>query len=151
MLSATIGASSAGIPAQAIAPKSAANEDEFASRAAPAKEAAKAPTEDAVPTIPATNSAPISVDAVTALQQVDTAEAPAEQRVVASAEDNQRAVSELGDTADEPVGVEAAAVQVEELEEEASQSRSNETTAIPVSEETDGAGRSARNPINLQI
>ncbi len=151
MLSATIGASSAGIPAQAIAQKPAANEDEFASRAAPAEEAAQAPADESVPTIPATNSAQISVDAVTALQQVDTADAPAEQRVVASAKDNERAVSELGNPADEPVGVEAAAVQVEELEEEAAQSRSNETTSIPAGEETDAAGRSARNPINLQI
>ena len=151
MLSATIGASSAGIPAQAVAQRPAATDEEFVSTAAPAEEAAKAPTEESVPTIPATNSAQISVDAVTALQQVGTAEAPAEQRVVASAQDNERAVSELGSPADEPVGVEAAAVQVEELEEEAAQSRSNETTAVPAGEETDAAGRSARNPINLQI
>lgn len=151
MLSATIGASSAAMPAQAIAQRPAATEEEFVRTAAPAEEAAKAPTKDSVPTIPATNSAQISVDAVTALQQVDTAEAPAEQRVVASAQDNERAVSELGSQTDESVGVEAAAAQVEELEEEAAQSRSNETTAVSASEETDSAGRSARNPINLQI
>ena len=152
MLSATIGAASAGFPLRGAEAKPALPEQRFENAAAP-EETATAPSATTTPTIPATNGAQISVEAVTALQQVDAEAAVNEQRgAVASSQGNdENAVVELGTQTDEGDGVEAAAVQVQELEEEAVQSRNSDAEEVPVGEETDAAGRSVRNPLNLQI
>lgn len=151
MLSATIGASSAGLSLRGAEAKPAIPEQSFDKTAAP-KDTNNAPNPAATPIIPATNGAQISVEAVTALQQV-AAEAPVnDQRIaVAAPQDNENAVVELGTQNTEGDGVEAAAFQVQELEEEAVQSRNFTTDEVPVGEDTDAAGRSVRNPLNLQI
>ncbi|WP_025899248.1 hypothetical protein [Sneathiella glossodoripedis] len=148
MLSASIGAPSANLPVRGAEAKPEIPEQHFDS---PAAEEAKGQAGSNAPVVPSTNSAQISVEAVTALQQVQEDLAVSEQRFVTTSQDTENAVAELGAQNDEQNGVAAATAEVQELEEEAAQSRSNSADEVPVGEDTDSAGRSARNPLNLQI
>ncbi|OUR79503.1 hypothetical protein A9Q83_03620 [Alphaproteobacteria bacterium 46_93_T64] len=152
MLSATIGATASVLPAGA-APKPETQEQNFNSTSAAEKEAPIV-KDASVPAVPATNGAPLSVDAVTALQQVQAEEATAEQRVAGAATaavDNEEQANLLVAQSEDTDGVAAATVQVEELEQEATASRDEASEEISVGEETDTAGRSVRNPLDLQI
>jgi hypothetical protein len=149
MLSATIGAQSAALPIRGAEAKPEIPAQHFDS-AASSDEAAEA-TSSATPTVPANSSAQISVEAVTALQQVEQELAVGEQRLATEVPQNDDAVVELGVQNEEGDGLEAATAEVQELEEEAAQSRSNSSDEIAVGEETDAAGRSVRNPLDLQI
>ncbi len=149
MLSATIGAQSASLPIRGAEAKPEIPEQHF-DNAANSDEASEA-TSSATPTVPANSGAQISVEAVTALQQVDKELAVGEQRLATEVPQNDDAVVELGVQNEENDGLEAATAEVQELEEEAAQSRSNSSEEVHVGEETDNAGRSARNPLDLQI
>ena len=151
MLSATIGAAAGALPTGATA-KPEIQEQHFHSTSSDVDEAPTA-RDSSAPAIPATNSAPLSVDAVTALQQVPDDNAVADQRgdVTTAPVDNELQANLLVAQGEDTDGVAAASVQVEELEQEAAASRQEVQNDIPVGEETDAAGRSTRNPIDLQI
>jgi hypothetical protein len=160
MLSAAIGAPvSAALQtggAQKLqTPEQGFEQQEQASKSAPAANSF------GTPTIPATNGAPISVEAVTALQQVDSDQAASQQRSsteaaasgpAAVAEGGRGSVSaEQASGGNSANGV-AGGLLAEALASE--QSSATEEAArgnVPQGEETDGAGRSERNPLNLQI
>ncbi|MEH6476200.1 MAG: hypothetical protein V7727_10950 [Sneathiella sp.] len=149
MLSATIGAASSALHTGAAA-KPQIQEQHFNSTSA---EVEDAPVDKgtSAPAVPATNSAPLSVEAVTALQQVPDDTAVADQRGDVATVDNELQANLLVPQSEDTDGVAAATVQVEELEQEATESRLAAESEIAVGEETDAAGRSALNPIDLQI
>ncbi|WP_169570046.1 hypothetical protein [Sneathiella limimaris] len=148
MLSASIGAQSAAAQYQAPETKPAGIQEELSNVEGTNPEVT---SENSAPAVPATNSAPISVDAVTALQQVEAEAAPETQRGADPATAATTGPTEVGTPPAEEAGVEAAAQQVQQLEEEGNQSRANSENTVAASEDTDTAGRSARNPIDLQI
>lgn len=148
MLSATVGAPASGLQSPITEQKPQIPEQYFDGVVA-GKEEETAKAETTVPAVPATNGAQISVDAVTALQQVDDDVATTEQRTT-GVENAQAAVASDVEEA-EVEGVAAAFQQVQELEEEAETSRVAADAEVSNSEDTDAAGRSERNPLNLQI
>ncbi len=104
------------------------------------------PEGQGLPPVPGSSGAPISLEAVTALQQVqDTTSANARQETTA-------ATPETRDTADYQAARQAAEEPALEAAELASaENRYEARTEVPAGEDTDAAGRSARNPLNLQI
>ncbi len=150
MLSSSLGAAVSSIQPAPPAQKLETNE-EFAQ---PAQEQAETPPvrENAAPAVPATNGAAISIESVTALQQAD--DSAANNNQTQNAQYVQTSITEQTVTAQaaETVEVNRAEEPVANANgtetEESRQAASNNAT---VAEETDSAGRSVRNPLDLQI
>jgi len=115
-----------------------------------APEAQAALSSETAATVPATNSAPISVEAVTALQQVQEEQATTARNDVGSNVVEQNVASlQQQDQAQSATNVEN--VEVQRQENDAEQARVDARGEVPDGEETDTAGRSQRNPLDLQI
>ncbi len=111
----------------------------------PAQAEKPQPEGQGLPPVPGSSGAPISLEAVTALQQVqDTASTSARQEVAANtqaARDTDYQVTRQ--TAGDPA--------LEAAEQVSAENRYEARSEVPAGEDTDAAGRSARNPLNLQI
>lgn len=101
------------------------------------------------PTVPSTSGTPLSAEAITALQQVDDT-------TVSQDRQDARGSVELSDR--ESVQVERSEQQTGQAaftaaneDQEVSDQRAEQRSEVPAGEQTDNAGRSARNPLNLQI
>ncbi len=115
-----------------------------------APEAAAPANSDTAAAVPATNGAPISVEAVTALQQVQEEQATTARNEVTANSNDQAIVGAIAeDQADGATNVQNAEVQRQE--NDAEQARVDARGEVPDGEETDTAGRSQRNPLDLQI
>lgn len=108
---------------------------------------------NSVPVVPPTNGASLSPEAITAIQQAtESTETIANNTQIASAQDLQSKISDEIKTQSEVVIADGSQDPTVEAENaEAVESRQSESTDLPVGEETDSAGRSVRNPLDLQI
>lgn len=145
MLSSSLGAAVSGNIQPAIPLQKNENNEEFAQPAQDATEQA-AVEESTAPAVPPTNGVSISLEAVTALQQAD--ETVASDNQTDNLQLNQAVAADIRDSA-EISGDEDPVVEAEGSE--AQESRQTASTELPVGEETDSAGRSVRNPLDLQI
>ena len=103
------------------------------------------PEGQGLPPVPGSSGAPISLEAVTALQQVqDTTSANARQETAATTPKTRDTDYQAARQAAEEPAREAA-------ELASAENRYEARTEVPAGEDTDAAGRSARNPLNLQI
>lgn len=109
----------------------------------------EASRESGQPTVPSTSGTPLSAEAITALQQVeDTTVAQDRQDGRGSVDLLNRENIQL-DRQQEQNG--QAAFNAANEDQEVADQRAELRSEVPVGEETDNAGRSARNPLNLQI
>lgn len=148
MLSSSLGAASAGAIQPAVPVQKHENNEEF-SQPAEARQEAPVATESKAPVVPPTSGGAISLDAVTALQQADDAAANNNEAsstdVPLPGVDRPNTTEQVAFTS----GAEDPVVEAESTDRQ--ESRQSASTEVPVGEETDSAGRSVRNPLDLQI
>lgn len=147
MIPSSLGSSTGSIQPSVLAAKPQV-EEQFTQT--PQEQAAKAPAEESsTPTVPGTSGAAISLEAITALQQVDHT---AENNNEASQQSSVNFVTTELEKREANVNVAEQVNTANETEQEAVvETREITQTEVPVGEETDGAGRSGRNPLDLQI
>jgi|GEM_PF-2761200 len=147
MIPSSLGASTGSIPPASLVTKP-QDEEQFVQ--SPQEQVTEAQAEKtSTPSVPGTSGAAISIEAVTALQQAD-------QSADTDNEANNRSSFNFVTTELEKREVSFnVAEQVNsanETEQEAVvEKREIDQAEVPVGEETDSAGRSTRNPIDLQI
>ncbi len=148
MLSSSLGAAPAGAIQPAVPVQKHENNEEF-SQPVEAQRDAPVAAETKAAVVPPTSGGAISLEAVTALQQADD-----------SAANNNEASSVKfplpgvdGPATAEQVAVTTGAEDpvIEAESTDRQESRQSSSTEVAVGEETDGAGRSVRNPLDLQI
>lgn len=151
MLPSSLGAAVGGVQHAIPLQKQESNE-EFARPAQEQLELDIAP-KNATPIVPPTNGTSLSPEAITAIQQAtETTETIANNTQIASAQDLQGKIAEQIQSERDVVVVDGSQDPTVEAENaEATESRQSASTDLPVGEETDNAGRSVRNPLDLQI
>ncbi|MEH6401763.1 MAG: hypothetical protein V7750_00220 [Sneathiella sp.] len=147
MIPSSLGASAGSIPPASLVAKP-QDEEQFVQT--PQEQALEAPAERAsTPPVPGASGAAISIEAVTALQQADQS---AEADNQASKQSGVNFVTTELEKREVSFNVAEQVNAATETEQEAIvETREIDQTEVPVGEETDSAGRSTRNPIDLQI
>jgi len=101
------------------------------------------------PTVPSTNGAPLSAEAITALQQIEDTTAAQERQDARGSVDLLNRENVQVERTEQQTGQAAFAAANED--QKVSDQRAEQGSEVPAGEQTDNAGRSTRNPLNLQI
>ncbi len=155
MFPASVGFGSSAVAQHSALQKPQAPEQQFAAEEQAAdspevKISGEAP-EATAPVAPPSNGAALSVEAVTALQQVQEEQAATNRQDIGAIGAQQNdAVFETQQAAVETVESTQNAEQARQ-QNNASQARDDARGDVPQNEDTDTAGRSTRNPLDLQI
>ena len=155
MFPASVGFGSSAVAQHSTLQKPQALEQQFAAEEQKAEtpQARLAPQAEAdvAAVAPPTNGAALSVEAVTALQQVQEEQAATSRQDIGNA----AAQREATDVQDQQPVVEIVAgnqnAEQARQQNDAAQARDDARGDVPQNEDTDTAGRSTRNPIDLQI
>ncbi|WP_169542965.1 hypothetical protein [Sneathiella aquimaris] len=148
MLPTSIGSQTGGIQPSVLVQKP--ETDQQFAEAEKAKAASPAPQNTSQPPVPATTGVSISVEAVTALQQVQEANTT-EARNEVRRDDASNAQASVQQQQQSDQVTEQQATRSDQPVQQVTEDRYEARAEIASGEETDGAGRSARNPLNLQI
>lgn len=146
MFPSPIGASTGGVQPSVPVQKASAPEEFPETQPAQSNKSAE---NNGQPPVPGNSGVPISVEAITALQQVEeTASADGRQEVRNAHEGGTKDAARLTDAAETHQIVQTS---IEREAVQSVQNREQEVADVPAGEETDTAGRSVRNPLDLQI